>query len=172
MQPSTSGAPSTLNERQIYMDTPVGKLLIKGNEETISAVLFVDEAGVSDPHPSQVLLNCVRQMQEYFDGSRMEFELPVSQQGTDFQQTVWLQLCEIPYAATISYQQLANRIGNPKSIRAVGTTNGRNQISIIVPCHRVIGSNGSLTGYAGGLWRKRWLLDHEHKIKHGSLELF
>jgi methylated-DNA-[protein]-cysteine S-methyltransferase len=172
MQPSTSGALYTPNERLIYIDTPVGPLEIKGDDRFVNGVNFREQMGVSDPTPPQVLLDCARQLEEYFAGKRLDFELPISQNGTEFQQTVWSQLCVIPYAITISYQQLANRIGNPKSIRAVGTTNGRNQIAIIVPCHRVIGSNGSLTGYAGGLWRKKWLLEHEHKVKHGSLTLF
>ena len=102
----------------------------------------------------------------------MQFSVPVAQTGSDFQQGVWAELLKIPFGETISYLELSKRIGDVKAIRAVGTTNGKNQIAIIVPCHRVIGSNGTLTGYAGGLWRKQWLLEHEMKIKHGVRMLF
>ncbi|UYQ94386.1 methylated-DNA--[protein]-cysteine S-methyltransferase [Chitinophaga horti] len=172
MQPSISGAPFTEAECLLYIDTPLGPLEIKGNGQFISGVNFREQAGVSSEDVPPLLRECARQLREYFAGERLDFDLPLSQKGTDFQLGVWQKLCDIPYANTISYQQLANRINNPKSIRAVGTTNGRNQISIIVPCHRVIGSNGTLTGYAGGLWRKKWLLEHENKVKHGSQTLF
>ncbi|QJB32593.1 methylated-DNA--[protein]-cysteine S-methyltransferase [Chitinophaga oryzae] len=145
----------------LRIDTPVGPLLISGTDEYIQAVNFTEEPETAFPPPPQLLLQCAQQLQEYFAGDRKVFELPIRQPGTDFQQTVWEQLTRIPFGQTISYLQLAHRIGNPKSIRAVGTTNGKNQLAIIVPCHRVIGANGMLVGYAGGLWRKRWLLEHE-----------
>jgi methylated-DNA-[protein]-cysteine S-methyltransferase len=100
-------------------------------------------------------------MDEYFNGNRKTFDLPLDLQGTDFQKKVWLELQKIPFGKTISYKELSLRLGDIKAIRAVAAANGANPVSIIVPCHRVIGSNGSLTGYAGGLWRKQWLLDHE-----------
>lgn len=157
------------------IDSPVGKLLISGTAEMIHAVIFMDEG---DPIPAitpevpVLLLTCEKQLREYFAGTRRDFDLPVSQEGTPFQQRVWDQLLLIPYGRTISYMQLAKRLNNPKSIRAVGTTNGKNMLVIIVPCHRVIGSNGTLVGFGGGLWRKRWLLEHEKKVAFGQQELF
>lgn len=145
----------------LRIDTPVGPLLISGTNEYIEAVNFTEEPETAFPQPPHLLLDCAQQLHEYFAGDRKVFELPIQQPGTDFQQTVWDQLTRVPFGQTISYLQLAHRIGNPKSIRAVGTTNGKNQLAIIVPCHRVIGANGMLVGYAGGLWRKRWLLEHE-----------
>ncbi|WP_143307475.1 methylated-DNA--[protein]-cysteine S-methyltransferase [Chitinophaga vietnamensis] len=152
----------TVSSSHLRIDTPVGPLLISGTDTHISGINFLDEdSSEAFPPPSALVQECARQLREYFAGERKAFELPIAQPGTDFQQGVWAQLLTIPYGQTISYQALARRIHNPKSIRAVGTTNGKNNIAIIVPCHRVIGSDGSLTGYAGGLWRKRWLLDHE-----------
>lgn len=145
----------------LRIDSPVGPLLISGTGEFINAVSFTEEPAVDFPQPPALLLDCAQQLYEYFGGERKTFDLPIFQEGTGFQQSVWQQLLEIPFGHTISYQTLAKRIHNPKSIRAVGTTNGKNRLAIIVPCHRVIGSNGTLTGYAGGLWRKRWLLEHE-----------
>lgn len=126
-------------------------------------------AGSSENH---LIIKCMQQLQEYFDGKRTEFELPLQQEGSAFQQRVWTALNNIPYGRTISYLELSKRIGNAKAIRAVGTTNGKNTISIIVPCHRVIGSNGNLTGYGGDLWRKQWLLEHEAKFANGVQRLF
>ncbi len=163
MQPSTAGAPSIRDEQLIYMDSPVGRIAIRGTADYISAVLFIDGAATEPtPEAAPLLHACAQQLLEYFEKKRTQFDLPLQQQGTAFQQQVWQQLTTIPYGQTITYLALAKRVGNVKSIRAVGTTNGRNSISIIVPCHRVIGSDGSLTGYAGGLWRKQWLLDHEN----------
>jgi methylated-DNA-[protein]-cysteine S-methyltransferase len=118
------------------------------------------------------LKKCAEQLDEYFLGKRIEFNLPLQQHGTEFQLKVWNELLNIPFGETINYLTLAKRIGNLKSIRAVGTANGRNNISIVVPCHRVIGSDGSLTGYSGGLWRKQWLLEHENKYANGVNLLF
>ncbi|TWV94720.1 methylated-DNA--[protein]-cysteine S-methyltransferase [Chitinophaga pinensis] len=152
--------------------TPVGDLTIIGDEQAINTLTFKEGIVPTQEPLSDVMLQCVEEMNAYFAGSVQGFTFPVAQPGTEFQQTVWQQLRDIPYGQTISYMQLAKRINNPKSIRAVGTTNGKNRIAIVVPCHRVIGSDGSLTGYAGGLWRKKWLLEHEIKQKFGSLELF
>lgn len=150
------------NEQLIYMESPVGILAIQGTADYISAVSFIDEKKLEPtPDAAPLLHTCALQLREYFDKKRKVFDLPISQPGTAFQQTVWHHLTTIPYGETITYLALAKRIGNVKSIRAVGTTNGRNQLAIVVPCHRVIGANGALTGYAGGLWRKQWLLDHE-----------
>jgi methylated-DNA-[protein]-cysteine S-methyltransferase len=144
----------------LSMPSPVGRILIKGAAEYISAVMFTEEGADSAEAPA-LLHTCARQLQEYFDKKRTVFDFPMQQPGTPFQQTVWQQLTTIPFGETITYLALAKRVGNVKSIRAVGTTNGKNNLAIVVPCHRVIGSGGALTGYAGGLWRKQWLLDHE-----------
>lgn len=141
------------------------------------AVLFVkkeqeENVSLSETSSHPLLQKCVAQLNEYFAGERIIFDLPLQQKGSAFQQTVWNQLLKISYGKTISYMELAKRTGDVKAIRAVGTTNGKNQLAIIVPCHRVIGSNGSLTGYAGELWRKQWLLEHEGKFANGVQTLF
>jgi AraC family transcriptional regulator of adaptative response/methylated-DNA-[protein]-cysteine methyltransferase len=119
----------------------------------------VGAAIVPGEHP--VLAATSRQLREYFEGTRHEFALPLRQRGSEFQLRVWGALCDIPYGETASYSEIAARVGSPAAVRAVGVTNGRNQIAIVVPCHRVIRSDGSLCGYGGGRWRKQWLLDHE-----------
>ncbi|QHS63512.1 methylated-DNA--[protein]-cysteine S-methyltransferase [Chitinophaga agri] len=161
-----------ITEHTHIINTPVGALTIIGNESAIHTLTFKEgQTPTHEPLPD-VIRQCMEEMNEYFAGSLRAFTFPVAQPGTAFQQSVWQQLMTIPYGQTISYLQLAKRINNPKSIRAVGTTNGKNRIAIVVPCHRVIGSDGTLTGYAGGLWRKKWLLEHEIRQKSGSLELF
>lgn len=150
-----------------YYDSPVGQLKIVCTDEHLTAVLFCNEKveAIPDRHP--LLMACITQLDDYFTGNRNSFTLPLSQAGTAFQQKVWKLLQEIPFGKTISYQQMASRYGDLKAIRAVASANGKNKLSIVVPCHRVIGSNQSLTGYAGGLWRKKWLLDHESKFGAG-----
>lgn len=156
--------------------SPIGKISIQASDEAVHAVLFVKkehEENTSLTETSHPLLQqCAAQLNEYFAGERIIFDLPIQQKGSTFQQTVWSQLLKIGYGKTISYMELAKRTGDVKAIRAVGTTNGKNQLAIIVPCHRVIGSNGSLTGYAGELWRKQWLLEHEGKFANGVQTLF
>ncbi|MEO8862044.1 MAG: methylated-DNA--[protein]-cysteine S-methyltransferase [Ginsengibacter sp.] len=120
----------------------------------------------------KMLQKCKQQLDEYFSGKRKIFDLPIYQEGTGFQQKVWQELIQIPYGKTITYLQLAQRIGNVKAIRAAAAANGRNRLWIIVPCHRVIGSNRGLTGYAGGLPMKKWLLEHENKYANGVSLLF
>jgi methylated-DNA-[protein]-cysteine S-methyltransferase len=146
-----------------YYPSPLGQLKLQCSDEYLEALLFTDGqlTGAPDAHP--ILQTCTQQLNDYFSGGRRNFDLPLRQQGTDFQQKVWSLLCTIPYGKTISYNDLARQYGDLKAIRAVASANGRNSLAIIVPCHRVIGSNRSLTGYAGGLWRKKWLLDHEAK---------
>lgn len=117
-------------------------------------------------------LLAIEQMIQYFSGQRRVFDFPINQEGTEFQQRVWQELSSIPFGKTISYLDLAKRLGDTKVIRAAASANGRNNIAIVVPCHRVIGSKSDLVGYAGGLWRKRWLLEHENKIAHGVQTLF
>jgi len=153
---------------------------ICASQNNITDILFVnsykrkineDEIDFSVPH-IPVIKNCISQLDEYFSGKRKIFDLPLSHIGTVFQMGVWNELMNIPYGKNISYLTLSKRIKNVKAIRAVGAANGSNKICIIVPCHRVIGSNGSLVGYGGDLWRKKWLLDHEAKFAHGVQELF
>ena len=147
-----------------YLDSPVGPIEISGDDDFVSTVIFVDEIKKDTQHLPRVIRDCVQQLEEYFEGTRKEFSLMLSQSGTDFQRQVWSALVDIPYGKTTSYLQLAKNIGDAKSIRAVGAANGKNNIAIIVPCHRVIGSNGTLVGYAGGLDRKKWLLDFESRM--------
>jgi len=154
-----------------YFYSPIGNLRITGTEEGISAVLFCDRAGVSDPNLPLTLQNCVQQLEEYFQGTRHTFDLPLLPQGTTFQKQVWKELQTIGYGKTCSYLHIARAVSGEKAIRAVGAANGRNPICIVVPCHRVIGSDGSLTGYAGGLWRKAWLLRHEGVLKESASQL-
>jgi AraC family transcriptional regulator of adaptative response/methylated-DNA-[protein]-cysteine methyltransferase len=113
----------------------------------------------------------ITQLKEYFEGFRKEFTLPLVTPGTDFQQAVWRELMKIPYGSTRTYQEQSDQLGKPESIRAVANANGMNRIAIIIPCHRVIGSNGKLTGYGGGLKRKKWLLDHEKKYSGKAVDL-
>lgn len=126
------------------------------------------EEKITDIIPIE-LEDCVIQLQEYFDGNRKNFSVKLNPQGTDFQKRVWNSLKEIPYGKTISYLDLSKQLGDVKAIRAVANANGKNPLWIIIPCHRVIGSDGSLTGYAGGLHRKQWLLEHESPYKQQSL---
>jgi methylated-DNA-[protein]-cysteine S-methyltransferase len=157
-----------------YYQSPVGLLKIGAAEHVISEVVFVDNEDEITPAAelTPLLQQCVEQLIEYFNGQRRTFELPVYQTGTVFQSRVWSELLNISYGKTISYLDLAKRLGDPKAIRAAASTNGKNNICIIVPCHRVIGSNQALVGYAGGLKRKKWLLEHENKIANGVQTLF
>ena len=152
-----------------YLNSPIGTLEIKGDKNGLSAVHFLDSKKKSLSTIPKVLLPVVIQLQEYFEGNRTVFNLKLNPIGTSFQKKVWEQLVKIPFAKPVSYQEIANRLGNPKVIRAAASANGKNPIAIIIPCHRVIGSDGSLTGYAGGLQRKKWLLDHECPVKQQSL---
>lgn len=158
-----------------YYHSPVGLLKISGTEDYISEVSFHDrtqKAEGNKKHIPPMLINCVEQLIQYFNGQRRIFELPLNQTGTPFQQGVWNELIAIPYGKTISYMELAIKTGDTKATRAVANANGKNNIAIIVPCHRVIGSNKDLVGYAGGLWRKKWLLELEAKVAHGVQTLF
>ncbi len=143
-----------------YYDSPIGLIEIGGTPDGITSLFFVEErrSGVAT---NDVCEEAVKQISEYFAGSRQEFDLPITMDGTEFQQQVWQELRSIPFGQTVSYGDVARSIGKPSAVRAVGAANGDNPVSIIVPCHRVIGSNGGLTGYGGGLERKQWLLKHE-----------
>lgn len=158
-----------------YYHSPVGLLKISGTEEYISEVSFHDTSNKPEgnkKHVPPMLINCVEQLIQYFNGEKRIFELPLNQPGTPFQQDVWSILTQIPFGKTISYLELARKTGDTKATRAVANANGKNNIAIIVPCHRVIGSNRDLVGYAGGLWRKKWLLELEAKVAHGVQTLF
>ena len=152
----------------VNIKTPLGMATIKGDENGIAIISIVDEGEISKVIPP-VLQNAVTQLQDYFDGKRTHFDLKLNLAGTDFQQKVWKGLCEIPFGKTMSYLELAKQLGDVKAIRAVASANGKNPLWIVVPCHRVIGTDGSLTGYAGGLWRKKWLLEHENPSTQQSL---
>ncbi|RTE54990.1 methylated-DNA--[protein]-cysteine S-methyltransferase [Arenibacter aquaticus] len=152
-----------------YLKTPLGIAKIEGDEYGLTALTLLDsEKKISTTIP-EVLEDAVYQLQEYFKGARQEFSLSLNPEGTEFQKKVWKALPQIPYGKTISYLELAKTLGDQKAIRAVASANAHNPLWIVVPCHRVIGSNGSLTGYAGGLYRKKWLLNHESPVKQESL---
>lgn len=144
-----------------HYKSPIGTVEIEGTQDSILSLNFVDQAHSDDDDLPSCIKACAKQIDEYFQGNRKTFSLHLIMQGTDFQKSVWRQLRKIPYGTTASYGEVAVAIGNPTACRAVGSANGKNPISIIVPCHRVIGSDGTLTGYGGGLWRKEWLLKHE-----------
>ena len=146
----------------VYYRTPVGIAKITSEDDFITAISITDKEDIIIETPEAgVLKMAIDQLDEYFAGKRKKFDLPIKQSGTDFQQQVWQQLLSIDYGKTISYAQLSNQMKSPLAIRAIAAANGKNSLWIVVPCHRVIGSDGSLTGYAGGLWRKQWLLEHE-----------
>ena len=161
------------------MDSPVGKLVMASDGDAIVSIhiklngeniqdLTSNSAGL---HLPACLESCKIQLGEYFQGSREQFDLPLSTKGTPFQKRVWAEIQSIPFGQTISYLELARKLGDPKVIRASGTANGKNPIAIIIPCHRVIGSNGDLVGYAGGLSNKKWLLSHESEYAGGISQL-
>lgn len=154
-----------------YIESPVGSIKVASDGKSITEILFIQESHKADK-PKGILKDCVNQLKEYFKGERKVFDLPLAQIGSEFQQNVWQQLMNIPFGKTTSYIHIAMSLGDDKLTRAVGSANGKNNISIVVPCHRVIGSDGKLTGYAGGLWRKQWLLEHELKYAHGVQQLF
>lgn len=151
-----------------YFKTPLGIAKIIGDENGISVISIADEGTISDIIP-EVLQQAVSQLNDYFEGKRTDFNFKLNPSGTDFQQKVWQALLEIPFGKTTSYLDLSKKLGDVKAIRAVASANGKNPLWIVVPCHRVIGSDGSLTGYAGGLWRKKWLLEHENPARRQEL---
>ena len=160
----------------VYYSCPLGLLRISATGTCISEVHFcksIDELRADDPEDTPALLQqCREELVEYFQGRRKVFDVPLQQEGTAFQQQVWGELLNIPYGKTISYLTLSKRLGDPKSIRAAASTNGKNKIAIIMPCHRVIGSNNDLVGYGGGIWRKKALLELEAKYTYGVQTLF
>jgi methylated-DNA-[protein]-cysteine S-methyltransferase len=156
--------------------SPIGRIKIVANANCIQALTFIEDTdtlsnseGIESP---MVIHQCIDELIDYFNGKRTQFSVPIHQSGTEFQQKVWKELYEVPYAKTMSYAALAKKLGDPKVIRAAASANGKNKIAIIVPCHRIIGSDSNLTGYAWGLARKKWLLQHEFRNGLGVQTLF
>ena len=152
----------------VYINTPLGIAAITGDVHGVSEITVLEEGEVSAQIPF-FLRDAVQQLQEYFNSQRTDFTFKLNPKGTDFQQKVWNALLDIPFGKTRTYLEQSKFLGDPKAIRAVASANGKNPLWIVVPCHRVIGSDGSLTGYAGGLWRKKWLLEHENPSPQHSL---
>lgn len=152
-------------EFKAYYQSDIGLIGITSSQAAIKSLYFIDDDAIVKPANQsgepEVLQQCQIQLDEYFKGSRENFTLTLEPDGTSFQKAVWQQLLNIPFGQTVSYLDIARLVGNAKAVRAVGAANGQNPISLIIPCHRVIGSNGKLTGYGGGMWRKEWLLKHE-----------
>ena len=157
-------------------EAPFGVLTVVGSDLGIRYVMFNNDAHpkplerlhVSDSEIHESLNDAMNQLEEYFDGSRRDFELPLDLQGTEFQVAAWNALADIPYGHTASYGQQAASIGRPKAVRAIGGANGRNPVAIVLPCHRIVGADGSLTGFGGGIAVKKWLLDHEQSMLHNT----
>ena len=152
-----------------YIETPLGYAKIIGDHNGITSVSILDKSENTSESIPESLLDCVSQLKAYFNNKLKSFDLKLNPEGTDFQKKVWKQLEKIPYGKTISYLDLAKQLGDAKTIRAAASANGKNPLWIIVPCHRVIGTDGSLTGYAGGLHLKQWLLNHESEYKQQTL---
>ncbi|WP_417290796.1 methylated-DNA--[protein]-cysteine S-methyltransferase [Corallibacter sp.] len=151
------------------INSPLGFTKITGDANGIASISVLNSEETITSIIPEVLEDCVYQLNEYFNGTRENFDLNLNPQGTDFQKTVWNALLKIPFGKTTTYLALSKQLGDPKAIRAVANANGKNPIWIIIPCHRVIGSDGRLTGYAGGLHRKKWLLEHESPYKQQRL---
>ena len=149
--------------------TPLGFIEITGDENGISKIHVMNEVVEISTSIPKELKKAVSQLVEYFDGKRTHFDFKLNPSGTEFQKKVWQELLQIPFGKTCSYLDLSKKLGDVKAIRAVAAANGKNPLWIVIPCHRVIGSDGSLTGYAGGLWRKKWLLEHENPTQQESL---
>ena len=143
-----------------YLESPLGLIEFKASEAGITQLIFCGKQ-TTDVRANDLTRECQAQLKDYFAGKLTQFSLPLDIRGTEFQKKVWHELAQIAYGKTLSYMDIANRLNNPKAVRAVGGANGRNPITLILPCHRVIGANGQLTGYAGGTARKKWLLKHE-----------
>ncbi len=151
------------------IQTPIGKLTIKADGDNVYCISCTREELLTMEQPAEETSSSLtelasKQLEEYFAGKRSSFDFPIAQKGTSFQQAVWSELLKIPAGFPISYAALSRRMGNPLAIRAIASANGKNNLMIVIPCHRVIGSSGELVGYAGGLWRKKWLLEHESKM--------
>ncbi|KKC99538.1 methylated-DNA--[protein]-cysteine S-methyltransferase [Photobacterium halotolerans] len=156
----TSTTTRTIQQFRQRIDTPIGWLAVVADQQAITTIEF-DARPAPDDVSNAVTELGVQQLSEYFSGQRKHFDLPLSMPGTAFQREVWQALTDVPFGVTCSYSDVARQIARPKAVRAVGAANGKNPIPIVVPCHRIIGRSGTLTGYAGGLDKKRWLLEHE-----------
>jgi methylated-DNA-[protein]-cysteine S-methyltransferase len=157
--------------------SPIGQIKITADEQCITELVFIEPESADPYFESEEVLpeiihQCVNELMEYFAGKRTAFSVAIHQEGTEFQQKVWKELYEIPFGKTLSYADLAKKLGDPKCIRAAAAANGKNKIAMIVPCHRIIGTDQSLVGYAWGKARKRWLLQHEFRLAHGVQTLF
>ena len=146
-----------------YTSSPIGTIELQERNGFLSDLNFREKEATGKDETSPLLSSCVKQLTEYFAGKRTEFDIPLALEGTVFQREVWDALRTIPFGHTATYREIARKISRPSAVRAVGAANGANPVSIIVPCHRIVGADGSLTGYGGGLWRKKWLLEHEQK---------
>lgn len=156
-------------DKVAYCKTPIGTARIVGDDLGIISITVIDGNQETSEHVPESLKNSVQQLSEYFNKERTTFDLNLNPQGTDFQKSVWNSLQQIPYGKTRTYLEQSKKLGDVKAIRAVAAANGKNPLWIVIPCHRVVGSDGSLTGYSGGLWRKRWLLEHENPPTQQSL---
>lgn len=154
-----------------YISSPIGNVCIRASERGITDIFFTDEEAIDQLSKNQFIKKCKLQLNEYFEGKRKVFDVTLDMYGTSFQKLVWYELLTIQFGNTISYLSMASKLGNKNKIRAVAKANAQNKINILVPCHRVIGSNGELIGYSGGIWRKKWLLDHEEKIEYNRKQL-
>ena len=154
---------------ECFLKTPIGTAKIVGNHLGIIEISVLNDEIESSKEVPKSLLTCFNQLTEYFNGERKDFSIMLNPEGTDFQKKVWNELLNIPFGKRTSYMKQTLNLGNEKAIRAVASANGKNPISIVIPCHRVVGSDGSLTGYASGLWRKKWLLEHESPSGQTSL---
>ena len=155
--------------KSAFLKTPIGTAKIVGNKDGIVEISVLDDEHPTTEDPEEPLKSCMIQLKEYFNGQRKTFSVRLNPLGTDFQKRVWDELLNIPFGKRTSYMKQTLQLGDEKAIRAVASANGKNPIWIIIPCHRVVGSDGSLTGYAGGLWRKKWLLEHESPSGQTSL---
>lgn len=169
-------ADNKLMRYTLNIETPLGQMLAVADDEGIigldfidSKNVWVDEIDVRSVKENQILLELKKQLSEYFNGKRRDFDVKLNPNGTEFQKKVWNELLKIPFGKTKTYLEQAKLMNNEKAIRAIASANGKNKIAIVIPCHRVIGSKGFLTGYAGGLWRKKWLLEHESSIRTQNL---
>jgi len=154
--------------KSCFIESPLGTTKIVGDENGISQISILEDGAISTVIPNELKV-AVTQLNDYFAGTRTHFDFKINPKGTEFQQKVWQELLHIPFGKTMSYLELSKKLGDVKAIRAVASANGKNPLWIVVPCHRVIGTDGSLTGYAGGLWRKKWLLEHENPTNQQSL---
>jgi methylated-DNA-[protein]-cysteine S-methyltransferase len=153
--------------------TPIGKIAVKATQNHIHQIYFLEENHPQTPlNPNELTATCIAQLHAYFEGNLQQFNFPIQQDGTEFQQSVWNELQKISFGDTLSYTQLAERIGHTNQVRAVANSNAKNNLAIVVPCHRIIAQDGKLTGYAWGLKRKQWLLDFEGRLTGKKLSLF